>query len=129
MKIEHVAIWTRNLENLKDFYVKFFHGVCGNKYINSKKGFESYFIKFDDGSRLELMQMSSILPNLNDINKNYMGIIHIAFSVGSKTKVDELTSKLRTEGYKILSEPRNTGDGYYESCVLDLDGNRVEITI
>lgn len=129
MKIEHVAIWTQNLEKLKDFYVKFFDGNCGEKYINSKKGFESYFIKFEDGTRLELMQMASIPSNLNNIEKQYIGIIHIAFSVGSKVKVDKLTEKLRVEGYKILSEPRITGDGYYESCVLDLDENRVEITV
>lgn len=129
MKIEHIAIWTPNLEKLKNFYVKFFDGTCEEKYINSKKGFESYFIKFEDGSRLELMQMSSIPSNINDIEKQYIGIIHIAFSVGSKVKVDELTEKLRAEGYNILSEPRITSDGYYESCVLDLDGNRVEITI
>ncbi|PAB56927.1 VOC family protein [Anaeromicrobium sediminis] len=129
MRIEHVAIWTKNLEKLKDFYIKFFHGTCGEKYVNSKKGFESYFIKFEDGTRIELMQMSSIPLNANDIEKQYMGIIHIAFSVGSKVKVEELTEKLRAEGYKIVSEPRTTGDGYYESCVLDLDGNRIEITI
>lgn len=129
MRIEHAAIWTQNLDKLKEFYVKFFDGTCGEKYINSKKGFESYFIKFEEGARLELMQMSSIPLNINDIERQYIGIIHIAFSVGSKEKVDELTEKLRAEGCKIVSEPRATGDGYYESCVLDLDGNRVEITI
>lgn len=129
MRIEHIAIWTQNLEKLKDFYVNFFDGICGEKYINSKKGFESYFIKFEDGARLELMQMSSIPPNKNDIEKQYIGIIHIAFSVGSKERVDELTEILRANGYSISSEPRITGDGYYESCVLDLDGNRIEITI
>ncbi|MCT4594788.1 MAG: VOC family protein [Anaeromicrobium sp.] len=129
MRIEHVAIWTNNLEKLKDFYVEFFNGTCGEKYINSKKGFQSYFIKFQDGPRLELMEMYSIPSNKNDIEKQYIGIIHIAFSVGSKVKVDELTERLRSEGYKIVSEPRTTGDGYYESCVLDLDANRVEITI
>ncbi len=129
MRIEHVAIWTQNLEALKDFYVNFFNGNCGEKYVNEKKGFESYFISFEDGVRLELMQMSSIPSNKNDIEKQYIGIIHIAFSVGSKVKVDELTENLRSHGYKILSEPRITGDGYYESCVLDLDRNRIEITI
>ncbi|WP_331619354.1 VOC family protein [Vallitalea guaymasensis] len=129
MKIEHVAIWTNNLEKLKDFYVNYFEGNCGTKYINPKKGFESYFIKFEDGCRLELMQMSSIVSNTTDINQQYTGISHIAFSVGSKTKVDEITKKLEIEGFNVLSQPRTTGDGYYESCITDPDGNRIEITI
>lgn len=129
MRIEHIAIWTQNLEELKNFYVNYFGGICGEKYVNSKKGFESYFISFENGARLELMQMSSIPSNKNDIEQQYIGIIHIAFSVGSKVKVDKLTEILRSHGYKVLSEPRITGDGYYESCVLDLDGNRIEITI
>ncbi len=129
MRIEHVAIWTKNLEELKDFYVRFFNGNCGEKYINCRKGFESYFIKFEDGSRLELMHSASIPSNKNDTKKQYIGLIHMAFSVGSKEKVDELTEELRYHGYIIVSEPRITGDGYYESCILDLDGNRVEITV
>lgn len=129
MKIEHVAIWTHNLEDLKDFYINYFDGISSEKYINSKKGFQSYFIEFEDGSRLELMQMDSIVSNIIDISKQYTGINHIAFSVGSKTKVDELTNKLEINGFDIISLPRTTGDGYYESCVTDLDGNRIEITI
>lgn len=128
MRIDHVAIWTKHLEELKDFYVEFFNGTCGEKYINSKKGFESYFIAFDDGSRLELMRTSTIPLNENSIGEQYIGIIHMAFAVESKLKVDELTETLRVKGYTIFSEPRVTGDGYYESCILDLDGNRIEIT-
>ncbi|GMQ56137.1 VOC family protein [Vallitalea sediminicola] len=129
MKIEHIAIWTHNLEDLKDFYINYFDGICGEKYINSKKRFQSYFIEFEDGSRLELMQMDSIVSNITDISKQYTGINHIAFSVGSKTKVDELTNKLEIDGFNIINLPRTTGDGYYESCFTDIDGNRIEITI
>lgn len=129
MRIEHVAIWTRDIEKLNMFYSKYFGGVAGEKYINSKKSFESYFIKFDSGARLELMQMPTILVSLNDKNKEYMGFIHIAISVGSKEKVDSITKELSESGYTLVSEPRYTGDGYYESCILDPDGNRVEITV
>jgi lactoylglutathione lyase len=128
MKIEHVAIWTRDIEKLKDFYVTYFDGVAGDKYTNHKKQFESYFIKFDSGARLEVMQMITIPSNLNDTINQYIGLIHIAISVGSVEKVDNLTDSLRKAGYRIVSEPRYTGDGYYESCILDSDGNRIEIT-
>jgi len=128
MKIEHVAIWTRDIEKLKDFYVTYFDGVAGDKYTNHKKEFESYFIKFDSGARLEVMQMMTIPSNLNDTINQYIGLIHIAISVGSVEKVNNLTDTLRKAGYRIVSEPRYTGDGYYESCILDSDGNRIEIT-
>ncbi|WML33656.1 VOC family protein [Clostridium sp. OS1-26] len=128
MKIEHVAIWTKDIEKLKKFYVDYFDGIAGDKYTNSKKQFESYFIKFESGARLEIMQMPTIPQNLNDIINQYIGLIHIAISVGSVEKVNELTDRLRNAGYKVVGEPRHTGDGYYESCVLDPDGNRIEIT-
>jgi len=129
MKIEHVAIWTRNLERLKAFYETYFEAESNTKYVNSEKGFESYFLSFESGARLELMQMIGIPDNLNDIDAQYLGIIHLAISVGSKEKVDELTSLLKEGGYQIVGLPRTTGDGYYESVVLDPDGNRIEITV
>ncbi len=128
MKIEHVAIWTKDIEKLLNFYVEYFEGIPGDKYTNTKKQFESYFIKFESGARLEIIQMPTIPANLNDTVKQYIGLIHIAISVGSIEKVNVLTEKLRNAGYKIVSEPRYTGDGYYESCILDPDGNRIEIT-
>lgn len=128
MKIEHVAIWTKDIEKLKKFYVDYFDGIAGDKYTNTKKHFESYFIKFESGARLEVMQMPTIPSNLNDTINQYIGLIHIAISVGSVEKVDELTDTLRNAGYKVVGEPRYTGDGYYESCILDPDGNRIEIT-
>ncbi len=129
MKIEHVAIWSKDIEKLKDFYVDYLNGIAGEKYKNTKKQFESYFVKFESGARLELMQMPSIPFNLNDNINQYIGLTHIAFSVGSVGEVNKLTELLRATGYKVVSEPRYTGDGYYESCVLDPDGNRVEITL
>ncbi len=128
MKIEHIALWTKDLERIKDFYVEFFCGKPNDKYINHKTGFESYFITFDSGTRLEIMQKPSIPANRNDVDEQYIGFIHIAMSTGSRTNVDELTNRLKEEEHRVVSEPRETGDGYYESCVLDPDGNRIEIT-
>ncbi len=128
MKIEHVAIWTRNLEDLKAFYTRYFGGTAGEKYRNAAKSFESYFIQFDSGTRLELMQMPNIPEKGNDVMSQYLGLTHLAFSVGSNEMVDHLTEELRKGGYPVVSEPRFTGDGYYESCLLDPDGNRLEIT-
>jgi Lactoylglutathione lyase and related lyases len=128
MRIEHVALWTKDIERLKEFYIQFFNGTAGEKYINPKKGFESYFVSFESGAKLEIMRMSSIPDNLNDSENQYIGLIHIAFSVGAREKVDELTERLRSAGYRVVSEPRCTGDGFYESCISDPDGNRVEIT-
>jgi lactoylglutathione lyase len=129
MRIEHVAIWTGDLERLKRFYTKYFNCIVGNKYCNKSNDFESYFLSFDNSARLELMQMPSIPDNLNDPKIQYEGIIHIAISVGSKENVVEITEKLRSDKYTIVSEPQTTGDGYFESGVLDSDGNRVEITV
>jgi lactoylglutathione lyase len=128
MKIEHIAIWTKDLESLKDFYIRYFDVSAGHKYINPVKKFESYFLSFSEGCRLELMQMPGIPPSLNDVFKQFSGLIHFAISVGSKEKVDALTEQLRKDGYAIVGEPRTTGDGYYESVALDPEGNRIEIT-
>jgi len=129
VKIEHVAIWTGDLERLKRFYTKYFNCIAGNKYRNGPNDFESYFLSFDNSARLELMQMPSIPNNLNDSKMQYEGITHIAIAVGSKENVVGITEKLRSNEYTIVSEPQTTGDGYFESCVLDSDGNRVEITV
>ena len=130
MRIEHVALWTNNLDQMKDFYVEFFRGRSNDKYVNHKTGFESYFITFDSGARLEIMRMfpTSAGGDSDDVDMHQSGYAHIAISTGSRKNVDEMTNKLRTAGYRVVSAPRETGDGYYESCVLDPDGNRVEIT-
>lgn len=121
MRIEHIAIWTENIELLHAFYQKYFDAVCGNKYTNPVKQFTSYFLSFGEGSaRIELMHTPTIgtLPDAK-----YIGLAHFAVSVGSRDKVDELTNRLRADGYTLLSEPRTTGDGYYESAVADPEGN------
>ena len=128
MKIDHLALWTFDLERSKFFYEKYFDAKAGDKYSNPKKDFESYFLSFNDGCRLEIMQMPGVIP-LDRLGKQHTGLIHFAISVRNKAAVDLLTEKLRTDGYEIVGEPRMTGDGYYESVVLDPDGNRIEITI
>lgn len=128
MKIEHVAIWSRDIEKLKSFYEKYFNATSNAKYINPVKGFSSYFLSFQSGTRLEIMQMDSIPDSKNDPYKQFTGIIHLAFVLESKEKVDSLTKQLQEDGYEVMDGPRKTGDGYYESAVFDPDKNRLEIT-
>lgn len=127
MRIEHIAMYVNDLEGAKDFFVKYFHAVPNEIYHNRTTDFKSYFLQFDDGVRLELMTR----PNMDDSEKTAArtGFIHIAFSLGSKDAVDELTKTLNQDGYTVLSGPRTTGDGYYESCVLALEGNQIELTV
>jgi lactoylglutathione lyase len=129
MRIEHVAIWTKNLEQLKAFYENYFEATVSEKYINPVKQFQSYFLTFDSGVRLELMRMAAIPDSLDDPEVQFTGYIHLAISVGSEAQVDALTARLHQDGYRLLDGPRRTGDGYYESVVLDPAGNRVEITV
>ncbi|GEL08088.1 VOC family protein [Salisediminibacterium halotolerans] len=129
MKIEHVAIWTKDIENMRAFYENYFAAKSGNKYRNSKKNFESYFLTFHDGARLELMANPDVKKRPVADGGNHIGLIHMAMSLGSKKKVDELTVKLHNDGYPLLDGPRTTGDGYYESVILDPEGNRLELTI
>jgi lactoylglutathione lyase len=128
MKLEHVAIYTKDLEALRSFYTKYFQAVSNDLYVNPKKGFRSYFLSFSDGARLELMQMESIPDSLDDPIAQSTGIIHIAFSLGARSAVDQMSERLREDGFRILDGPRQTGDGYYECAFLDPDGNRLEIT-
>ncbi|MFK8006139.1 MAG: VOC family protein [Saprospiraceae bacterium] len=129
MKIEHLAIWVNDLEKMKDFYQKYFHASAGEKYHNPTKNFTSYFLSFEEGCRLELMHRPDIPINKNEKINQYIGIIHFAVCVGSKEKVNALTEELREDGFTIQGEPRTTGDGYYESVVLDPEDNFIEITI
>ena len=129
MKIEHLAMWVSNLELMKDFYEKYFHGKAGEVYHNPKKNFTSYFIRFDGGCRLEIMHKPESPEHVNRVASEHIGIIHFAMSVGSEQRVDELTNQLRKDGFKIIGEPRRTGDGYYESVILDPENNRIEITV
>lgn len=127
MKIEHIAMYVNDLESVKTFFVKYFGATTNNGYHNVKTDFYSYFLSFDDGARLEIMNRPVMSDNEKDLQRT--GYIHIAFSVGSKEKVDELTTKLMSDGYEVVSGPRTTGDGYYESCVTGIEGNQIEITI
>ena len=127
MKIEHAAMYVNDLEGVRDFFVRYFDAVSNDGYHNIKTGFRSYFLSFSEGARLEIMNR----PDMSDGDKDVMhtGYIHLAFSTGSREKVDKLTKKLKDDGYEILSGPRTTGDGYYESCVLGPEGNQIEITV
>jgi len=129
MKIEHIAIWAKDLERVKHFYEKYFHVTAGEKYFNPRKNFESYFLRFEDGARLEIMRKPEITSIEKDTLRERIGLAHMAIAVGSKEKVNTLTEELRHDGFQIIGEPRTTGDGYYESVVLDPEGNRIEITV
>jgi lactoylglutathione lyase len=126
-RVEHVAIWTANLERQKAFYETYFHAEAGPKYINPKKAFASYFLRFGQGARIELMQTDDLAEDGE--HRRRVGYAHLALAVGSEERVNELTALLRRDGYVVVDGPRWTGDGYYESVVLDPDGNRIEITV
>jgi lactoylglutathione lyase len=128
MTIDHVAIWTTQPEQLKNYYVKYFNGRANEKYFNKETLFESYFITFDSGSRLEIMKKPGIPVNLNDREeKQHQGIIHISFGVESMEMVTGKSKELSEAGFKILRGPRKTGDGYFEFETLDPDNNRIEV--
>ncbi|CAK7035721.1 MAG: hypothetical protein BACD_00101 [Bacteroides rodentium] len=127
MKIEHIAMYVNDLESAKLFFMKYFDASCNAGYHNENTGFRSYFLSFDGGARLEIMNRPEMVDIEKDINRT--GFIHVAFSVGSKEKVDSLTEQLKTDGYEVVSGPRTTGDGYYESCIIGIEGNQIELTI
>jgi lactoylglutathione lyase len=128
MKIEHLGLWVQDLELMRSFYLKYFDTSSGEKYVNPKTQFQAYFILFGEGkTRLELMMRPDIMPDNSKRGFN-MGIAHFAISVGGKEKVNELTERIRNDNFTIFSEPRTTGDGYYESVVLDPEGNLLEIS-
>lgn len=129
MIIEHLAIWTQNLEALKDYYVQYFGAQPNEKYTNVQKQFQSYFMSFASGARLELMSRPDIPANVNDpVQAQYLGLIHFAFGVDTMAEVDLKVEELRAAGFAILSGPRKTGDGYYEFETLDPDNNRIEVS-
>lgn len=127
MRIEHIAMYVNDLEGAKDFFVRYFEAVPNQGYYNKNTDFRSYFLSFAEGTRLEIMNK----PGMQDSEKtlNRTGLIHIAFSLGSKQAVDDLTRRLRQDGYTVVTGPRTTGDGYYESCVIGFEGNQIEITV
>ena len=126
MKIEHVALYVNDLERARDFFIKYFNAKSNEGYHNPVKKFRSYFLSFDGEARLEIMNKVVMSDLEKDLDRT--GFAHVSFSVGSKSKVDELTAQIESDGYKVISGPRVTGDGYYESCIVDLEGNQIEIT-
>jgi lactoylglutathione lyase len=127
MFIEHIALYVNDLEKARGFFIKYLGGRSNDGYHNVRTGFRSFFISFDEGARLELMNK----PQVAEGNRTaeHTGYAHAAFSVGSREAVDELTEKLRADGYEVRSGPRTTGDGYYESCIVAVEGNLIEITV
>lgn len=127
MKVEHIAMYVNDLENARNFFVTYFGAVSNEGYHNPKTDFRSYFLTFEDGARLEIMTKPDLTDSGDFLNR--FGYAHVAFRVGSKEAVDALTSRLKSDGYPVISGPRTTGDGYYESCILGFEGNMIEVTI
>ncbi len=127
MKIDHIAMYVCDLEGARDFFVQYFGASSNTGYHNVRTGFRSFFLSFDDKTRLELMSK----PQMTDSEKqrNRTGFIHLSFSIGSKEQVDELTAQLKADGFEVIDGPRTTGDGYYESCIVGFEGNLIEITV
>ena len=127
MRIDHIALYVNDLEGARDFFQKYFEAKSNEMYHNATTGFRSYFLTFSDGARLEIMNKPSMQDDQKALNRT--GYIHLAFSVGSKENVDSLTAQMESDGWEVLSGPRTTGDGYYESCILGFEGNQIEITV
>ena len=127
MRIEHIAMYVNDLEKTRDFFIKYFQATSNEGYHNKTTDFRSFFLSFDDGTRLEIMKKPQMSDETKELNRT--GYIHMAFSLGSKEAVDHLTEKLKNDGYQLVSGPRTTGDGYYESCIVGIEGNQIEITI
>ncbi len=127
MRIEHIAMYVNDLEAVRTFFMKHLGATSNDGYHNKTTDFRSYFLSFDGGARLEIMTK----PAMQDAEKalNRTGLIHIAFSVGSRERVDALTAQMKADGYEVISGPRTTGDGYYESCIIGIEGNQIEITV
>ena len=120
-------MYVNDIEQAREFFMKYLDGKSNDGYHNAKTGFSSYFISFDEGARLEIMNKPDLADEEKSLNRT--GFIHAAFSVGSKERVDELTQLLHADGYNVVSGPRTTGDGYYESCIVGIEGNQIEITV
>ena len=127
MRIEHIALYVKDLEAARDFFVIYLGGHSDDGYHNTSTDFRSFFISFDDGARLEIMTKPEMVDAEKTLNRT--GYAHVAFSVGNKKRVDELTDRLRADGFSVISGPRTTGDGYYESCIVAIEGNQIEITV
>jgi lactoylglutathione lyase len=127
MFIDHIAMYVNDLEGARDFFIRYFNARSNDGYYNEKTGFRSYFLTFESGARLELMNKPEMLDCEKQLNRT--GYAHVAFSVGSAAEVDRLTELLKNDGYNVISGPRTTGDGYYESCIVAIEDNIIEITV
>lgn len=126
MRIDHIALYVLDLERAKDFFIRYFNATANDMYHNPRTGLKTYFLTFTDGARLEIMQRPEVVSA--PFEEFRPGYAHIAFSVGTKEEVDALTRRLETDGYKVISGPRMTGDGYYESCIQAIENLLLEIT-
>lgn len=132
MKLEHIALWTKNIEELRDFYIRYFDAVSNEKYCSThdfNQQFESYFLSFDGDCRLELMQMASIPDGDSADGRETIGMTHFSFALDSREALEVLATRLEGDGHRLVGKPKMTGDGFYEACVLDPDGNRVEFAV
>ncbi len=127
MNIDHMAMYVQDLEGCKLFFEKYFGAVANDLYHNPKTGLQTYFLKFSEDTRLEIINRPDMKPKTSSLLQT--GYIHLAFSTGSKEAVDDLTQRIQTDGYEVISAPRTTGDGYYESCILGPENNQIEITV
>ena len=127
MKIDHIALYVNDLEAARQFFLKYLGASSNEGYHNPRTDFRSYFLSFDDGARLELMNRPELADSPKELART--GYAHVAFSVGSRETVDALTATLKTDGYEVVSGPRTTGDGYYESCIVTIEDNQIELTI
>ena len=127
MRIEHIAMYVNELEKTKEFFEKYFNAISNEGYHNKITDFRSYFLSFEEGARLEIMNKPQMMDDEKGLNRT--GFVHIAFSLGSKEAVDILTERMKSDGYNVISGPRTTGDGYYESCIIGIEGNQIEITV
>lgn len=127
MQVEHIAMYVNELEQARDFFVKYFNAVSNEGYHNKTTNFRSYFLSFEGGARIEIMNKPGMCDHKKELART--GYVHIAFSAGSKEAVDGLTEWLKKDGFHVISGPRTTGDGYYESCIVGIEGNQIEITV
>lgn len=125
MKIDHIAVYVTNLELMRDFYKTYFEAESGEGYHNPKTGLKTYFLSFKGKARLELMCRPEAASRLNE--PYALGYTHLSFQLESREHVNTLTNRLEANGFTVLSQPRVTGDGYYESCVLDPENNQIEL--
>lgn len=129
INIEHIALWVHDLDAFCAFYERVFGASVSPQYENPTKGFCSRFLSFSTGARIEAMTTTTLSPIDLPAGAQRIGLTHFALALGSEALVDQLTAELKAQGVTVLDGPRRTGDGYYESVILDPEGNRIELTV